>query len=94
MEKKERFQYLKKDSQNIAGYAPFATRFSGGAYLHGIPVAYEEKNGEKIDPGYKEYLQTIGTFPRSSMCVRNFTSHAQFIYNWMDINNGAVIVIE
>lgn len=94
LEKKERFEYLKKDSKKIAGYAPFATRFSGGAYLHGVPVAYEEQNGEKIDPGLIEYIHTIGTFPRSSMCVRNFTSHAEFIYNWMDVQNGAVIVID
>ncbi|MFW5980700.1 MAG: L,D-transpeptidase family protein [Halanaerobiaceae bacterium] len=93
-EKKERFEYLKKGSQDIAGYAPFATRFSGGAYVHGVPVAYEEQNGEKIDPGYEEYLHTVGTFPRSSMCVRNFTSHAEFIYDWMDTDNGAVMVID
>lgn len=92
--KKERFEYLKKGSDNVAGYAPFATRFSGGAYVHGVPVSYEEQNGEKVDPGLEEYLHTIGTFPRSSMCVRNFTSHAKFVYNWMDAENGAVIVME
>lgn len=94
MQKKERFEYLKKGSDDVAGYAPYATRFSGGAYVHGVPVAYEERNGEKIDPGLEEYLHTIGTFPRSSMCVRNFTSHAKFVYNWMDVENGAVIVME
>lgn len=93
-EKRERFEYLKKGSEQIAGYAPYATRFSGGAYIHGIPVAYEEQNGQKVDPGHKEYIHTIGTFPRSSMCVRNFTSHAKFIYDWMNSKNGAVIVIE
>ena len=94
IEKKDRFQYLKSGTQEIAGYAPFAIRFTGGAYIHGVPVAYEEKDGEKIDPGTIEYMHTIGTFPRSSMCVRNFTSHAEFIYNWIDIKNSAVIVIE
>ncbi|MFW6264749.1 MAG: L,D-transpeptidase family protein [Bacillota bacterium] len=94
IQKKERFEYLQKGSQEIAGYAPFAIRFSGGAYIHGVPVAYEEVAGEKVDPGTIEYLHTIGTFPRSSMCVRNFTSHAEFLYNWMDIQNGAVIVME
>jgi hypothetical protein len=94
IEKKDRFQYLKDGSDQIAGYAPFATRFCGGAYIHGVPVAYEEKNGQQIDPGITEYLQTIGTFPRSHMCVRNFSSHAEFIYNWMDTAKGAVIVIE
>lgn len=94
IEKRERFEYLKAGSQEIAGYAPFAIRFSGGAYIHGVPVTYQEQNGKKIDPGLEEYLQTIGSFPRSSMCVRNYTSHAQFLYNWMDTVNGAVIVIE
>jgi len=94
IEKKDRFQYLKDGSSEIAGYAPFATRFCGGAYIHGVPVAYEERDGEQIDPGFKEYLHTIGTFPRSHMCVRNFTSHAEFIYNWLDPAKGAIIVIE
>lgn len=94
IEKRERFEYLKKGTQDIAGYAPFAIRFTGGAYIHGIPVAYEKRDGEIVDPGLIEYLHTIGTFPRSSMCVRNYTSHAEFLYNWMDTTNGAVIVIE
>lgn len=94
IEKRERFEYLESGTQDIAGYAPFAIRFTGGAYIHGVPVAYEEREGEKIDPGTIEYLHTIGTFPRSNMCVRNFTSHAEFLYNWMDNQNGAVIVIE
>ena len=94
IEKRERFEYLQNGTQDIAGYAPFAIRFTGGAYIHGVPVAYEEQDGEKVDPGVIEYLHTIGTFPRSNMCVRNFTSHAEFLYNWMDSRNGAVIVIE
>jgi hypothetical protein len=94
LEKKERFQYLKDGSNEIAGYAPFATRFCGGAYIHGVPVAYQEEGGEQVDPGIKEYLHTIGTFPRSHMCVRNFSSHAEFLYNWLEPANGAVIVIE
>lgn len=94
IEKKDRFLYLKKDSQEIAGYAPYAIRFTGGAYIHGVPVEYKYENGQKNEPGTIEYLHTIGTYPRSSMCVRNYTSHAEFLYNWMDIKNGAVIVIE
>ena len=94
IEKKDKFEYLKSNSPDIAGYAPFALRFTGGAYIHGVPVAYKEQDGEKVDPGHTEYLHTIGTFPRSNMCVRNYTSHAEFLYNWMDYQNGAVIVIE
>ncbi|ABR49101.1 hypothetical protein Amet_2951 [Alkaliphilus metalliredigens QYMF] len=94
IQKRERFEYLESGTQDIAGYAPFAIRFTGGAYIHGVPVAYEEQDGEQVDPGLIESLHTIGTFPRSNMCVRNFTSHAEFLYNWMDSVNGAVIVIE
>ncbi|QUH25889.1 L,D-transpeptidase [Serpentinicella alkaliphila] len=94
IQKRDRFEYLKSGTQEIAGYAPFAIRFTGGAYIHGVPVAYEEVEGEMVDPGFIEYLHTIGTFPRSNMCVRNFTSHAEFLYNWMNVRNGAVIVIE
>ncbi len=94
IEKKDRFEYLQKGTSEVAGYAPFAIRFTGGAYIHGVPVDYKVQDGKKVDPGIVEYLQTIGTVPRSHMCVRNFTSHAKFLYNWLDLNNGAVIVIE
>ena len=94
IEKRERFEYLQNGTQEIAGYAPYALRFTGGAYIHGVPVAYKEENGEKVDPGIIEYLHTIGTFPRSNMCVRNFSSHAEFLYNWMDSQSGAVIIID
>ncbi len=93
LQKRDRFEYLKSGVEKIGGYAPFAVRFTGGAYIHGVPVEYEEENGEKIDPGMIEYLHTIGTFPRSNMCVRNFTSHAEFLHNWVDSKKSAVIVI-
>ncbi len=93
LQKRNRFQYLKSGTEEIGGYAPFGIRFTGGAYIHGVPVEYEEENGEKIDPGMIEYLHTIGSFPRSNMCVRNFTSHAEFLYHWVDNKNSAVIVL-
>jgi lipoprotein-anchoring transpeptidase ErfK/SrfK len=94
LEKKERFYYLDDQTREVAGYAPYGTRFTAGAYIHGVPVAYIKKNGENIDPGIQEYLYTIGTFPRSHKCVRNYTSHAKFVYNWADKNSTAVIVIK
>lgn len=94
MEKKERFYYLDENLKEITGYAPYGIRFSQGAYVHGIPVEFVVKNGEKTDPGIKEYLFTIGTVPRSHKCVRNYTSHAQFLFNWADPNDTAVIVIK
>ena len=94
--KKIKFDYLEDGTFDIVGFAPYAIRFSGGGYLHGVPMAYSfNEQGNKVSPGYyEEYLSSIGTVPRSHMCVRNYTSHAEFMYNWIDIGNCAVIVIE
>ncbi len=120
MEKKSKFMYLGDVSKVIEGYAPFALRFNGGAYIHGVPVNYKDIKGkvvvkqpvmdalgnvitpavtrdvvlERKDPGIQEYLSTIGTIPRSHKCVRNYTSHAKFLYDWAEIGTTAVIVIE
>ncbi|MGL4779661.1 MAG: L,D-transpeptidase [Bacteroidales bacterium] len=74
-------------SQEIGGYAPFATRFSGGGYLHGIPVNLPAT-------AHIEFSPTLGTTPRSHMCVRNATSHAEFLYNWIDPYSTIVFVYE
>jgi len=94
LEKKDRFYYLGDETQEIAGYAPYGTRFTAGAYIHGVPVDFQRVEGENVDPGIQEYLFTIGTTPRSHKCVRNYTSHAKFIYDWAEVNNTAVIVID
>ncbi|SHJ73291.1 L,D-transpeptidase family protein [Paramaledivibacter caminithermalis] len=94
IEKKKRFLYLHDETREIDGYAPYATRFNGGAYIHGVPVAFQIVEDKRVDPGLKEYLYTIGTTPRSHKCVRNYTSHAKFIYDWIEIGKSAVIVIE
>lgn len=94
LQKRDRFYYLNHRTGEIGGYAPYGTRFSAGAYVHGIPVDYVKEDGKNIDPGMKEYLLTIGTTPRSAKCVRNYTSHAKFIYDWADLNDTAVIVFD
>ena len=94
IEKRDKFLYLEDGTTQIAGYAPYAIRFSGGGYIHGVPVNYKKENGKRIDPGMIEYLHTIGTTPRSYMCVRNYTSHAKFLHSWTDIGETAFIVIE
>lgn len=114
---RERFMYLNDTTREISGYAPYATRFNGGAYIHGVPVEFKiveeeietdtdtsadtntdttdiKKKKKRIDPGLKEYLYTIGSTPRSHKCVRNYTSHAKFIYDWVEIGKSAIIVIE
>jgi len=94
IQKRDRFEYYGDGTTIIEGYAPYAVRFSGGGYIHGVPVNYQVIDGQRVDPGMKEYLHTIGTEPRSHMCVRNYTSHAKFIYDWVEIGRSAVIVIE
>lgn len=94
IEKRDRFYYFKDGTKEIAGYAPYAARFSGGGYIHGVPVNYKMEGDKKIDPGKQEYLHSIGTVPKSHMCIRNYTSHAKFIHSWIDIGETAIVVIE
>lgn len=79
--------YLKDGGNGLGGYAPWASRFSGGGYLHGVPVAYP-KTAEY------EFSWSLGTTPRSHMCVRNATSHAKFIYDWAPVDAALVIVFD
>lgn len=86
-EKKEKMHFWKDGTREIGGFAPFASRFTCGAYIHGVPVNVPAK--EPI-----EYSWSLGTIPRSHMCVRNATSHAQFVYETMPIWETLVIVLE
>ena len=94
IERREKFIYLDDVTKVIAGYAPYAVRFTGGTYIHGIPVNYKIKEEKKIDPGHIEYTSTIGTTPLSHRCVRNYTSHAKFLYDWVEVGKTIIIVIE
>lgn len=86
-QKKERMYYYKDGTTEIGGFAPYASRFSKGAYIHGVPTPAP---GKKI----REYSWSLGTIPRSHMCVRNASSHAKFIFDWAPVNNSLIIVIE
>ncbi|MGL5318815.1 MAG: L,D-transpeptidase [Bacteroidales bacterium] len=83
----KRMEYYEDGSNEIGGFAPYASRFSAGGYIHGIPVNLPAT-------GIIEYRASLGTSPRSHMCVRNATSHAEFIYNWSDPLYTLVAVIE
>ena len=85
------------------GYAPYAVRFTGGAYLHGLPrgVSYttDPVTGEStlVMPKAlttESYGTFLGVRPESHMCVRNYTSHAKYMWQWFKIGSGAVLVIE
>lgn len=86
-EKKSKMVFLKDGSTETGGFAPYASRFTNGGYIHGIPVNEPRKN-------LIEYSPSLGTTPRSHMCVRNATSHAKFIYDWVLTESTIVFVIE
>jgi len=73
-EKKRKMLYLKEGTQTIQGYAPYAVRFSNGGYVHGVPT-------QSPEAPMIEYSASLGTVPRSHMCVRTASSHARFIYD-------------
>lgn len=86
-QKKPKMQYYKDGTSEIGGYAPYANRFSNGGYIHGVPVNLPAT-------AMVEFSQTLGTTPRSHMCVRNATSHAKFIYDWAPVEEAIIIVID
>ncbi|MDL2241957.1 L,D-transpeptidase [Bacteroidales bacterium OttesenSCG-928-L03] len=86
-EKKPKMIYLKDGSTETGGFSPWASRFCNGGYIHGVPVNVPRTS-------LIEYSQTLGTTPRSHMCVRTATSHAEFIYNWQLTNETVVFVID
>lgn len=95
IEKKPQFFYVKDGTDEIEGYAPYAIRFTAGAYIHGVSTSYKyTEDGTRVDTGIKEFSKSIGTVPLSHKCVRNYTSHAKFIYDWYEYGNTVVIVIE
>lgn len=86
--KLDKMDYLKEGSKTeIEGFAPYASRVTGGVYIHGVPV-----NLPKTE--IIEYSPTLGTYPVSHKCIRTPSSHAKFIYQWSFIFETAVFVIE
>ena len=86
-EKKTRMIFLKDGSAATGGFAPYASRFNNGGYIHGVPT-------NAPATGIIEYSSTLGTIPRSHMCVRNATSHAKFIFDWASVNETIIFVLE
>lgn len=86
-QKKRKMVFLKDGSTATGGFAPYASRFTNGAYIHGVPTNVPAT--EEI-----EYSWSLGTTPRSHMCVRNASSHARFVYEWAPVEQTLVVVIE
>ena len=79
--------FLKDGSAATGGFAPYASRFHNGGYIHGVPTNAPASH-------LLEYSPTLGTIPRSHMCVRNATSHAKFIFDWAPVNETIIFVLE
>ncbi|MCL1981915.1 MAG: L,D-transpeptidase, partial [Clostridiales bacterium] len=95
IEKKEKFYYFFDGTEEVEGFAPYAVRFTAGAYIHGIGVAFRySEDGTRITPKLQEFSDSIGTVPLSHKCVRNYTSHAKFIFDWYVHGETVVIVME
>lgn len=63
------------------GYARYAIRFSGGGYLHGTPLNYDEDANREFFMRQKE--KTLGTFTGTRKCVRTTEPHAKYLFEWM-----------
>ncbi|MGL6167097.1 MAG: L,D-transpeptidase family protein [Fusobacteriaceae bacterium] len=70
----------------MQGSAKYATRFSGGGYVHGTPVAIEEEAHRAYFISQKE--QTLGTYTGTRKCVRTTEDHAEFVFKW--VLNGKI----
>ncbi len=66
----------------IAGRADYAVRFSGGAYMHGIPASFGAGAGAKAYTASK-----IGTYRESHKCVRHYDDQIKFIVSWVNGNS-------
>lgn len=86
-EKKVKMFYTHDGTSSLAGYAPWASRFCNGGYIHGVPT--NSPGGSII-----EYSWSLGTIPRSHMCVRNASSHAEFVYGWAPVFESIVFVYD
>ena len=66
----------------IAGQANYAVRFSGGAYMHGIPASFGAGAGAKAYTASK-----IGTYKESHKCVRHYDDQIKFIVGWVNADS-------
>ncbi|MCL1937542.1 MAG: L,D-transpeptidase [Candidatus Azobacteroides sp.] len=86
-EKKIKMMFLVDGTIETGGFAPYASRFCNGGYIHGIPVSAPRATNI-------EYSASLGTTPRSHMCVRTATSHAQFIFDWATAYASVIFVFD
>jgi hypothetical protein len=82
-------QYTEEDYEEVTKYsrANYGIRFSGGGYLHGIPLKdetvarLEEEGGDEAVKKRKTASErNLGTFKASHKCVRNVEEFQSFLY--------------
>lgn len=62
IEKRSKFLYLDDITKEIDGYAPYALRFNGGSYTHGVPVNFQRiMESVLIKPEVKDALGQVIT---------------------------------
>jgi len=76
-------EVLFKDEDEFGNFdwsrSAYGVRFSGGGYIHGIPVADREKADEKRLITLRE--NALGTKAYTHKCIRNPQNHALFLFN-------------
>ena len=75
-EKKTKMIFLKDGSAATGGFAPYASRFNNGGYIHREPANSPQQECHKYN------CYTLGTVPpaRPCMCGKPRLSNAMFIF--------------
>jgi len=77
---KEEYEIVKKYSR-----ANYGIRFSGGGYIHGIPLKDDTVKNLGSEEAVKERKQrseiTLGTYKASHKCIRSSEDHESFLYH-------------
>ena len=77
-----KFEMGYRDEYNkSAGIAKHAIRFSGGGYIHGTPINFEEDTNREFFLNEKD--GTLGTFEGTRKCIRNNEKHIKFLFDWI-----------
>lgn len=69
----------------VVGEALRAIRFTGGAYIHGVPATFGTK--QEVEARKKITASKLGTVPLSHKCVRNADDIQEYLYKWVNGNN-------
>lgn len=77
---------FRDDFNTSGGIAKYAIRFSGGGYIHGTPINFEEEINR--DFFLQEKDSTLGTIEGTRKCIRNTEAHIKFLFDW--VTNGKV----